>query len=156
MWKLPCSMFFITTKATSVTALQQIFWRLNLRPRVCGRSLAGIVGSNPAEDTHVCLLCVLCVVRYRTLRRADHSSRGVLPSVMCLTECDHESSTMRRPWPSKSVAPWGGGGNLTPPRTFISSLQLYTHLTLGCVSCSSRGKVLIIILVQITFCSFAL
>jgi hypothetical protein len=29
----------------------------------------------------VCLLCVLCVVRYRSLRRADHSSRGVLPNV---------------------------------------------------------------------------
>jgi len=30
----------------------------------------------------VCLLWVLCVVRERSLRRADHSSRGVLPTVM--------------------------------------------------------------------------
>jgi hypothetical protein len=30
---------------------------------VCGRSLAGIVGSNPAGDVDVCLLSVLCVVR---------------------------------------------------------------------------------------------
>jgi hypothetical protein len=30
---------------------------------VCGSSLAGIVGSNPAGDTDVSLLCVLCVVR---------------------------------------------------------------------------------------------
>jgi len=29
----------------------------------------------------VCLLWVLCVVRQRSLRRADHSSRGVLPTV---------------------------------------------------------------------------
>jgi hypothetical protein len=29
----------------------------------------------------VCLLCVLCVVRLRSLRRADHSSRGDLPTV---------------------------------------------------------------------------
>ena len=29
----------------------------------------------------VCLLWVLCVVRYRFLRRIDHSSRGVLPTV---------------------------------------------------------------------------
>jgi hypothetical protein len=36
-----------------------------------------------------------CVVRYRSLRRADHSSRGVLPSVMC----DLGSSWIRRPWP---------------------------------------------------------
>jgi hypothetical protein len=32
----------------------------------------------------VCLLWVLCVVRWRALRRADHSSRGVLPRVACL------------------------------------------------------------------------
>jgi hypothetical protein len=30
---------------------------------VCGRSLAGIVGSNPAGVLDVCLLLVLCVVR---------------------------------------------------------------------------------------------
>ena len=44
---------------------------------VCGRSVAGIAGSNPAVYMKVCLLWVLCVVRYRSLRRADHSSRGV-------------------------------------------------------------------------------
>jgi len=33
----------------------------------CGRSLAEIVGSNPAGGMDVCLLCVLCVVRYRSL-----------------------------------------------------------------------------------------
>jgi len=30
---------------------------------VCGRTLAGIVGSNPARGMDVCLLRVLCVVR---------------------------------------------------------------------------------------------
>ena len=75
---------------------------------------------------HVCLLCVLCAVRYSTLRRADHSSRGVLPSVACLTEYDHESSKIRRPWPPKTVASWGG--NLRP--TYIYHhlpAALYTH-----------------------------
>jgi len=52
---------------------------------VCGRSLAGIVGSNPAGGTDVCFLCLLCVVRYTSLRLADHSSRVVLPSVVCLS-----------------------------------------------------------------------
>ena len=51
---------------------------------VCGRSHAGIAGSNLDDGTDICLLWVLCVVRYRSLRRADHSSRGVLPSVVCL------------------------------------------------------------------------
>ena len=30
---------------------------------VCGRSLAGIAGSNPAGGMKACLLSVLCVVR---------------------------------------------------------------------------------------------
>jgi len=56
---------------------------------VCGRSIAGFVGYNPAGGMDVCLLWMLCVVRKRSPRRADHSSRGVLPSVV--SECDHES-----------------------------------------------------------------
>ena len=32
---------------------------------------------------NVCLLCVLCVFSYRSLGQADHSSRGVLPAVVC-------------------------------------------------------------------------
>ena len=50
----------------------------------CGlsrRSPAEIMGSNPTGAMDVCLLLVLCVVRSRSLRRADHSSRGVLPTV---------------------------------------------------------------------------
>jgi hypothetical protein len=33
------------------------------------------------------------------LRRADHCSRGVLPSVVF--ECDHKSSIMRKSWPTR-------------------------------------------------------
>jgi len=52
---------------------------------VCSRSLGVIAGSNPSGGMDVCLLCVLCAVRQKSLRRADHSSRGVLPSVACLS-----------------------------------------------------------------------
>jgi hypothetical protein len=38
------------------------------------------------------------------LRRADHSSREVLPSVVCLSDC--ELSKMMRPWFNQEVAPW--------------------------------------------------
>ena len=31
---------------------------------VCGFSIAGIAGSNPARDMDVCLLCLMCNVRY--------------------------------------------------------------------------------------------
>jgi len=36
----------------------------------------------PPRSMNVCLLLVLCVVTYVPLRRADHSSRGVQPSVV--------------------------------------------------------------------------
>ena len=51
---------------------------------VCGRSLPGIVGSNPAGGRDVYLLRMLCVVRWKSLRWADLSSRGILPIVTCL------------------------------------------------------------------------
>ena len=47
-----------------------------------GRSPAEILGSNPTGGMDICLLWVSCVVRYRSLRRADHLSRGVLPTVL--------------------------------------------------------------------------
>jgi len=47
---------------------------------VCGRSLAGIVGSNPPGNMDVCLSAVCCQVE--VLLRNDHWSRGVLPSVV--------------------------------------------------------------------------
>ena len=46
------------------------------RTRVCGRSLVAIAGLNPAGGMDSCPMCAL------SLRRADHSSRGVLPTVV--------------------------------------------------------------------------
>jgi hypothetical protein len=43
---------------------------------VCSRLLAGIVGTSPARGINACLMLVL--------RRADHSSRRVSQSVVCL------------------------------------------------------------------------
>jgi hypothetical protein len=57
---------------------------------VCGCALARIPGSNPTGRINDCLLWVLCVIRYRSLRRADHSSRGVLPSECVSRECDRK------------------------------------------------------------------
>jgi hypothetical protein len=51
---------------------------------VCGRSLAGIVGSIPVLGMDVCLLRVLYVARQNSMRRAHHSSRGVRPCMSCL------------------------------------------------------------------------
>jgi hypothetical protein len=50
---------------------------------VCSRLTAETVGSNPAGG-HGCLSVEYSVLsgRERSLRRADHSSRGVLPTVV--------------------------------------------------------------------------
>ena len=64
---------------------------------VCGPSLARTASLNTAGAMDVCLLCMLFVVRLKCLRRADHSSRGVLPIVVCLNEFDREASAVRRP-----------------------------------------------------------
>jgi hypothetical protein len=64
---------------------------------VCEYSLVEIVGLNSAERMDICLLWVLGVGRWRPLRRADHSSRGVLASVVCLSEI--AKPRMGRLWP---------------------------------------------------------
>ena len=76
-----------------------------VRPQawVCGLSHAGIAGSNPVGGIGVCLLCVV------SLRRADNSSRGVLKSVLCVNERDHEASVMRRACFSAGSCAMGGG-----------------------------------------------
>jgi len=56
---------------------------------VCGRSSAGIAGSNPAGGMDISSLVNVVLCRQTSLRRADHSSRGDLPSVcVCVTEWD--------------------------------------------------------------------
>jgi hypothetical protein len=51
---------------------------------VYGRSLSGIVALNPTGIMNFLMLGLLCVVRRKSLEWADHSTRGVLPSMMCL------------------------------------------------------------------------
>jgi len=72
---------------------------------VCSHLLAEVTGLNTAGSMDVCLLWVLCVVTYRSLRWADHSSRGVLPTVVY--QSDHEASIMRRPWPTRGYCAMG-------------------------------------------------
>ena len=55
-------------------------WSLGLR---CGSAATRYLGLRLRyrRAVDISLLSLLCVVRWRSLRRADHSSRGVLPSV---------------------------------------------------------------------------
>jgi hypothetical protein len=50
---------------------------------VCSPFPAELLGLNPAGVMDVCFFWMLRVVRYRSLRRTDPSSRGVLPTVVC-------------------------------------------------------------------------
>ena len=70
---------------------------------VCGWSLAGILGSNPAGDLNICLLfSVVCCQAEITATGWSLVQRS--PTDCGVSECDREASTMRRPWPT------GGGG----------------------------------------------
>ena len=75
---------------TAICTCFQILVSARSRAWVCGRSLPGIAGSNPAGGMQVCLLWVLCVVRQRSPRRVDNLFQGVLPSALHLSECDPE------------------------------------------------------------------
>jgi len=60
-------------------------WFLGPRGVRRGSAAAGLLGLRIRITPGICLLWVLCVVRLRSLRRAGHSSRGVLQSVVCLS-----------------------------------------------------------------------
>ena len=72
----------------------------------CCLSLVGTVGSNPAGPLNfVCYEC--CVLSGRDLcvgliTRPEVSYRLWC---VCVCVCDHESSIMRRPWPTGAAAP---------------------------------------------------
>jgi hypothetical protein len=61
-----------------------------------------IAGSNPSRVVDVCLLCA---VRYRSLRRADNSSRRVVPGVVCLSVL-MKPRQKEGPGPLGAVEPW--------------------------------------------------
>ena len=47
----------------------------------------------------------MCCQLERSLRRTERSSIGVLPSLLCVIECDREASTIRKPGPLRAVEP---------------------------------------------------
>jgi hypothetical protein len=65
---------------------------------VCGRSLAGTLGSNPAGEawTLVCLGVVCCQVQVAALGRSLVQRN---PRECGVSECDREAPIMRRSWP---------------------------------------------------------
>jgi hypothetical protein len=67
---------------------------------VCGRSLAGIVGSNPAgRGAWISVSCECCVLAGRGLCVGLITPPEESYRVWCVSECDREASITRRPWP---------------------------------------------------------
>jgi hypothetical protein len=75
-----------------------------LRRGSAAARLLGMGASNLAVAM-VSLVDVVCVVGYRSLRRADHSSRGVLLSVMCVSVIVKPQKE-EGPIPLGTVAAW--------------------------------------------------
>jgi hypothetical protein len=75
------------------------------KPWVCGRSLDGIAGSNQTG----CILCLSCECCAWSLRRADHLSKGLLPTVVCLSVIV-KHRIWGGPGPLGAVETWKWGG----------------------------------------------
>jgi hypothetical protein len=65
---------------------------------VCGHSLAGIVGLNPASGMDICFLCILCVVQVHVPVLGQSLIQRILPNVcvcvcVCVTECHYNLYT---------------------------------------------------------------
>ena len=73
--------------------------------KVCGRSLAGIMGLNPTGSMDVCLLCV---VRKKGLCDELVTCPEKSYRLWCVVVCDLETSGMR----GGAMAPWGLFGQL--------------------------------------------
>jgi hypothetical protein len=73
-------------------------WPRRLRRGSVAARLLGSWVRIPPGGMDVCPLWVLCFIAQGSLPRADHSSRGILPSVVCRTECDLETSKKEATW----------------------------------------------------------
>jgi hypothetical protein len=83
--------------------VSSVIWPRSLR-RVCGRSLVGFAGSKPAGGMNSLVSVAYCQVEV-----TDHSSRGVLPWVVCLSVIV-KPRQCGSPYPVGAVAPRGEGG----------------------------------------------
>ena len=73
----------LTTHDTHNRQISMLRWDSSPRSQqVIGLRPAEIVGSNPTRGMDICLLWVSWVFSQKSLQRADHSSRGVLPTVV--------------------------------------------------------------------------
>ena len=102
---------------------------------VCGRSLAGILGSRAAGDMDVCLLWVLsgtglCVW---LITRSEESY-----CVCVVGLSDRESLTMKKSWPTRGFGGTDGEGE-KKFEEWITAVTLYRDHPTTCL-CRNRGE----------------
>jgi hypothetical protein len=73
-------------------------WPRGLRRGSTAARLLGLWVRIPPRAWILSVVSVVCC-QVEVSATAYHSSRGVVPSVVCL-ECESEASIMRRPWPT--------------------------------------------------------
>ena len=106
---------------------------------LCGRSRAGIVGLNPTGGVDVCFLWLSCFVSLRSLRWANHSSIGVLPSVVYLSVI-----VKFRPWEDPGPL---GGGNAMNKSVYVymkqdgGRVKLQTNPSTRRLMCCQRDRI---------------
>jgi len=66
----------------------------------CWGFIKGLLGLRVRIPSAVWDVCLLCVVRCRSLGRVDRLSRGVVPCAVFM--CDRETSIMRGSWPTRA------------------------------------------------------
>jgi len=106
----------------------------------CGRSLAGITGSNTDGGMNVCFLWLLCVVRWRSLRRADHPSREVLQNMVCLWSRSLANE--------EGLAPQGAVGQCKKKLSHLGEINYTTKV--HAVTCQCRQTIGQLLLYQVT------
>jgi hypothetical protein len=90
--RLSIKMFLRCTKyKTNLITLRFV----HLAADPCGRTLAGIVGSNPTGDMDVCLLRAFVLSRRSLCVGQISSPRGVVPTVVCVWMLSSENKQPR-------------------------------------------------------------
>ena len=74
------------------------------KARVCSCSLAAVAGSNPARG-YLCLSLVSVVCCQRKVSVTGQSLVQTSPTECDVSDCDQETSTMRKPRSTKAKGP---------------------------------------------------
>ena len=121
------------------------------RPKtlVCGRSPAEIVGASTTWALGCLYVVIVVCVRYSSLRRADHSSRGVLPTVVrrCVLSGNLANEEDQAHW---GVSPQKQTNKLT---YYIHNITVCPHsyvFRLGALPSSGSSKAINICFAEIT------